>query len=241
MKKGVRLVFVVFIVFVLSVGFVSAGLLDWFKGIFGGDDSNLKGELASLGVSGDNSLIAYYKFDDDYQDSGGNNNHGTAIGNPQFVDGIIGRAVSLDGSNDYIEIKNSPSLENITESSFTFSSWYYANEKPPDIAKRDSHTLICKQGYHVGISFLNTLKFKYNLWETSGGTNNNKGQESSNKYNIKQWYHLAMVVDDNINKGTLYVNGVKVAEKSFKDPLRDYGKNPIRIGGCSDPGKDYDR
>ncbi|MEK6872162.1 MAG: hypothetical protein AABX16_04635, partial [Nanoarchaeota archaeon] len=35
----------------------------------------------------ENTLLAHYRFENDYSDSSGNNNHGTGFGNPTFVDG----------------------------------------------------------------------------------------------------------------------------------------------------------
>ena len=51
MKKGV---IVVVLLALLLMPVVSAGLLDWFKNIFGGEeeDSDLEGELATSGIGG---------------------------------------------------------------------------------------------------------------------------------------------------------------------------------------------
>ena len=73
-----------------------------------------------------NGLVAYYSFDGNSNDESGNGIHGTVIGATLTEDrlGNIGRAYEFDGSDDYIEVGNSESL-NFT-SSFTVSLWIRA-------------------------------------------------------------------------------------------------------------------
>ena len=61
MKKGKVLVVLV-LVGMLLVPFVSAGLFDWFKGLFNvGEDSGLEGELGSGGIFGEDGSLKYPK------------------------------------------------------------------------------------------------------------------------------------------------------------------------------------
>ncbi|WP_308634044.1 PKD domain-containing protein [Paenibacillus silvisoli] len=67
--------------------------------------------------------IAYYTFDGNFQDSSGNGNHGTSkIGNPTFVEGIVGQAAKFDGKSGVL-VEDSDSLDLAT--SFSFSMWVY--------------------------------------------------------------------------------------------------------------------
>lgn len=50
-----------------------------------------------------NALMAHYTFDDTANDSAGFN-HGTVIGGATYTDGKIGRALSLDGVDDYVDM-----------------------------------------------------------------------------------------------------------------------------------------
>jgi hypothetical protein len=50
------------------------------------------------------NLVAYYEFEGTASDSSGNGLHGTAMGEPAFVAGKVGQAISLDGFNDFVEI-----------------------------------------------------------------------------------------------------------------------------------------
>jgi hypothetical protein len=49
-------------------------------------------------------LIAEYRFEGDATDSSGNGNHGTPSGDPTYIAGHSGLAVSLDGINDIIAL-----------------------------------------------------------------------------------------------------------------------------------------
>ncbi|MCX8131107.1 MAG: GH-E family nuclease [Clostridia bacterium] len=53
-------------------------------------------------AAADSSLIAYYKFDDNTNDSSGNGHNGTQNGGVQYVRGVSGKAAQFDGVDDYI-------------------------------------------------------------------------------------------------------------------------------------------
>lgn len=57
------------------------------------------------------ALILLHEYRDDYTDGSGNGNHGSAGGDPSFVDGSIDRAVDLDGAGDFVVAPSDPSLE----------------------------------------------------------------------------------------------------------------------------------
>ena len=48
---------------------------------------------------------------DKVEDSSGNGNTGTLVNGAQWADGKFGKAVELDGSDDYVEIHDSPTLD----------------------------------------------------------------------------------------------------------------------------------
>ncbi|KPK37787.1 MAG: hypothetical protein AMJ65_13795, partial [Phycisphaerae bacterium SG8_4] len=59
-------------------------------------------------------LIGWWKFDEasgtTAYDSSGNGNHGTLIGNPQWVAGKIGGALDFNGTDSIIDIPYSPDM-----------------------------------------------------------------------------------------------------------------------------------
>ena len=65
-------------------------------------------------------LVAWWKFDNDANDSAGDN-HGTIDGNPTYADGKVGQAISLDG-DDYVDFGN-PDLLNFGTGDWSISAW----------------------------------------------------------------------------------------------------------------------
>ncbi|HCO95203.1 MAG TPA: hypothetical protein DIU00_14835, partial [Phycisphaerales bacterium] len=65
-------------------------------------------------------LLAWWKLDNDANDSAGTND-GTLHGNPEYVDGKVGSAISFDG-DDYVDCGN-PDLLNFGTGDWTISAW----------------------------------------------------------------------------------------------------------------------
>ncbi|MHC4630127.1 MAG: LamG-like jellyroll fold domain-containing protein, partial [Planctomycetota bacterium] len=61
-------------------------------------------QLATPAEPAPGNLVAHYEFEGTASDSSGNGLHGTAMGDPAFVAGKIGQAISLDGFNNFVEI-----------------------------------------------------------------------------------------------------------------------------------------
>ena len=57
------------------------------------------------------------------KDSSGNGNHGTLKNGAICTDGKYGKAVDLDGSDDYFEIPDGPSLDGMEE--ITVAAWVF--------------------------------------------------------------------------------------------------------------------
>jgi len=76
-------------------------------------------------------LVAYYPFNGNAHDESGNGNDGTEHGSIQYVDGVIGKAISFD-ENNFIQIADSASLD--TDNSMTLSLWF----NPLDFASEGS-------------------------------------------------------------------------------------------------------
>ena len=68
------------------------------------------------------NLAGAWLFDKDagdtVKDHSGNDNHAKTVGDPKWVKGKIGAALEFDGKDDYLEIKNSKSL-NVGVNDFT--------------------------------------------------------------------------------------------------------------------------
>ncbi|MEI6746785.1 MAG: LamG domain-containing protein [Methylococcaceae bacterium] len=93
----------------------------------GGFFTSLLALCLSMGISQNanadlkDGLVAHWSFDDcRATDNSGNGHDGTLGGNPQCVDGVKGKAFSLDGVDDYFNVENSP-LFNVDKHSIVTS------------------------------------------------------------------------------------------------------------------------
>lgn len=71
--------------------------------------------MASAQDSIRDGLVSYWTFDEADVDGETvkdvfGENHGTMKGNPQMVEGKVGEALEFNGSNDFVEVPNSPTL-----------------------------------------------------------------------------------------------------------------------------------
>jgi hypothetical protein len=92
-----------------------------------------------------NKLLAWWKFENDANDSAGAN-HGTIHGSPAYVDGKVGRAISLDG-DDYVDCGNPDSL-NFGTGDWAISAWIKTTQSGTDPQNRG--TVFAKGGDEAG-------------------------------------------------------------------------------------------
>ena len=90
------------------------------------DGNVTKGDVWTLETG---SLVAWYKFDDGsggvVTDSGPSDIDGTAIGDPAWAEGALGKALVFDGNDAYVNLGNDPKF-NITNQ-ITVSAWIKVN------------------------------------------------------------------------------------------------------------------
>ena len=228
MKRGIKrssalLVFILLIVLIISLSFVSADIFtDIWKKITG---RAITGEAVVT-----NGLIAEYKFEGNVNDNSGNLNHGTQNGNPTYINGISGQALNFDGVDDYVSLPNLGIFgTGMTDGSF--SAWVKLNVSGCVDGGGKKHQIF--QAY-AGSS--NYLDFIYD------GTSNQRWQElikgssltnrvildCSNESDLESWNHFVMTwtTAGNIN---LYKNSILIGSDSTNS-LSFSGTSSYRIG-----------
>jgi|GEM_PF-3441059 len=149
-----------FIVCILAIGMVAALLVA----------GTALGEVSRTG------LVAEYHFEGDAKDSSGNGNDGTVYG-ASFVEGKVGKALSFDGSNDYVEVLNADILK--SHNSLTVSSWikveassqssvfYFISTNGFGVWQRNN-----QMGLAISLSSTNSSggQIKTNTWQQIVGT-----------------------------------------------------------------------
>ena len=134
-------------------------------------------------------------------------NHGQIVG-ANWTQGKFGWCLSFDGVDDYVEVPDSASL-NITDE-ITVEAWVngdLASQYKGILEKRDS----TESGFALLSWGADSIKFEI----TNIGLYIQKtGLESF------RWYHVVGTYDSSIGKGCLYINGVKVGEKTVSGTIK---------------------
>ncbi|TKJ38870.1 MAG: hypothetical protein CEE38_04005 [Planctomycetes bacterium B3_Pla] len=157
-------------------------------------------EVELLGVA---APVGHWTFDEGAGtvalDSSGNGNDGVFVGEPQWVDGVVGGALAFDG-DDYLDCGNGPSLEIRDEItiSFWFSVVAFENTWEAILSKGDSAYRVSRGGgdgdaTHFGLS--GTSAGGGNGW-FNGNTLVTGGD----------WHHFAGTYDG--AEGRIYIDGV---------------------------------
>jgi len=161
--------------------------------------------VLSLVSNASADLVGHWRFDEGSgiiaYDSSGNGNDGTLEGDPQWVAGKITGALQFNGTDDYVEVPDSPSLD-ITDA-ITIVAWVSREVDSGNweriVAKSDStlydYWLQITNGDSIGGGFL----------DIGGTAHNSLDLATGISIPLNQWTHLAYVYDGTYAKG--YVNG----------------------------------
>ena len=163
--------------------------------------------------------------------------NGTAINGPTYSADtpatIIGsdgqpttRSLSFDGSNDYVDLGNSPQIMGLPQGGFTIESW---------IKTTDTNRSVILGSYDGGsrcVSFeigANNATYRYGAlraWMQGDGANLDLWGSTQNIYD-GQWHHVAMVYDGvGSNNVHIYLDGEL-------DKTGTYSGQPYSIGSSS--------
>ena len=183
------------------------------------DKQSSMGYVQTVPPGGSRSIVQL-QFETNTLDSSGFGNNGFAFGIPGYTVGHTGQAVTLDGTNSFIQLP--PNVAN--SAAFTFAAWVYWNggaqwQRIFDFGNDTSHYLFLTPSSSSG-----TLRFAIN---NGGGEQiiETTGMPSG------QWRHIAVTLSGSSAK--LYVNGVlatssssfTIAPSNFNPNLNYLGKS----------------
>jgi hypothetical protein len=148
-------------------------------------------------------LVIHYPFDGNANDESGNGNHGLESGGLTYTRGVVGRAASLDGIDDYIEIPNNMTVKT---SNFTLAFWVKTKMKPTGleegyIISSSEDMSSCNHGYNLHLDIDGLLYF----WIEQVPKCNVSEIQSDSQINDGEWHHIVALYDSCLR---LYVDGV---------------------------------
>lgn len=178
-----------------------------------------------------NGLVSYWGFDGDANDYNSSNN-GTVVGATLTSDrfGALNKAYSFNGSSSRIVVPNSANLSNFN--SISISGWFNAQAFLSDqgIVTKWFQQLNCSNNTDNYSCLLSNNSFTNDTPAFVGATNNYTGYtlKSAGSFQTDTWYHFVFV-HDNLNGGTLYINGNQTAQVNTPGILCA-STNPLIIG-----------
>jgi hypothetical protein len=167
-------------------------------------------------------------------DTSGTGNTGTLTNGPTWDTGKVGKAVKFDGTDDFISVADSATLEPATD--MTISAWVYLNALP---STRGENAMIVSKS-HGSLPFLS-----YELFVSSSGNkvNVNWGSSSASytantaaALTANRWYYITFVKRSTALE--LYIDGnydVEFSETPAGNILNSDGA--VRIGAGSASAK----
>jgi parallel beta-helix repeat protein len=171
--------------------------------------------LAALPPDG---LVSWYRAEGDAKDFEGANN-GALVGGATFATGEVGQAISLNGTDAYVSVPDSPSLSLI--SGATYTAWIKLNQLPSDAG----HFMEIAAKSQSG----NDLDFQV---ETDNHVRFYVGAgvrvSSTTALQTGQWYFVAATYSAN-NQIAIYVNGSQEAAATI-NVTHTPNSNPLIIG-----------
>ena len=162
-------------------------------------------------------LVGHWTFDESANDSAGSS-HGTIVGGATYVDGKIGKALSLDGVDDYVNTNNNFTDVGISPSK-TVSAWINPSKTTSGYSFVIPRTYAQTPGFGF-YAYSNKWIGKYWTFTTATLT-------SSADVAVGQWSHLVLVQSG--TNVTLYVNGLPVGSANNAGVFESVNKN-VYIG-----------
>jgi len=186
-------------------------------------------------------LVAYYKFENNIEDSSVFENHGVKNGNIQYVNAVDGKGIRFFGVNseggtrdpNYIIVKNSDSLKFYDTLSVSYFSKIEGNKTQTsancsgDIIDGIYGTVLAKSGDRSGFYFIESeFRTGFGINPYHNGKGLSSDELSSSIY--KKFRHTAYVINGNSIK--IYIDGMLVKEGDGVVDFTSGNSNDLYLG-----------
>ena len=183
--------------------------------------------LYSYGQISTDTLIGYWPFNGNANDLSINNNHGDVYGATLAPDrfGLNNRAYHFDGTNGYISIPHSSTLD--MQDSLSFSVWV----KPETLS--ETRMIFGKSNYTTATNYLLRIKPNgYLQWEYNGYTDTD-----SVPLQLNTWHHIVVMACGPGQIKRVYIDNQLIKETISTSGPFGLVTNPLTIGARSISGE----
>ncbi|MHC4426045.1 MAG: sugar-binding protein, partial [Planctomycetota bacterium] len=149
-------------------------------------------------------LIGWWKFDGDANDSSGNANHGTENGDPSYVAGKFGQAISFDGDGDRVEVPatvaDNPAL--YLSTSISASAWVKTT-----VSADELHSLMRHEFHFTPLQTFGGRARAAAFVDQDGSMVLHITSFDWSKINDGKWHHYAVTYSNGIHE--VWIDGTK--------------------------------
>ena len=172
--------------------------------------------LSTYAARDEATARAIWNFDDSNAvDTSGNNVNGNLVGEPEFVDGIVGKALQFDGVDDGVKLPDANGLN--TGGPFknrTIAAYFNCS----DVSVTDHKQTIFESGGRTRGFVMNVFDGKVYVGAWNRAEYQWRGAWPSADVESNRWYHVALVLRDTTNavqddKFEMWLDGEKVASE----------------------------
>ncbi|MEM4326525.1 MAG: LamG domain-containing protein, partial [Candidatus Pacearchaeota archaeon] len=182
----------------------------------------------------------YWSFDEGSgttaKDLSGNNNNGTLINGPQWVDGKVGKALSFDGVDDYVRVNNSPGSPLFSlATALTYEVWIKPSSDQPYSFRPLIERQQCNNAWpskELGLS--GTAPFNVRFLLNYQDSNTFTTFIASSAIQADGWSHIGVTYDKSTSFVKIYVDSNNVLSSNYSQTLWE-PSTPLWIGGIPYP------
>lgn len=186
----------------------------------------------------DSSLIAYYPFNGNANDTSGNNQHGVLLNGTTFgtnAQNLSNKAADFDGIDDYIRITDQSSYFARDKMTFAFQVYLRNTNVRSSLFSKTGWNTPSGVVYGIGISQNNAPWLEWTVADpidcsTNWIYNTHSFTLSTFPIQSNRWYHVALVY--NYGLEIMYINGqYNNARVSNYSSLKRCSGSDLKIGG----------
>jgi hypothetical protein len=163
---------------------------------------------------------------DRLNDLSGNENKGTFVNHTSWKPGRAGWALNFDGTDDYVEVTDSPSLR--IANNLTISAWVKLTASPGPVGGaiiQKRSVTIYADSYNYALWLQSTSVIRFEFYDTSY-----RAFETTDTILVGGWYHIVAVNNEANGTVNIYINGRLSKKAATTYVMPSAGTAPVQIG-----------